>query len=458
MRRYRPITNPNNLPAGTIQRGRNGLYWVSTPISITNNNTRTWELYDGVPMEHYGFRHISVIPPYNELNSNISDISHQIPNENFNDSLLDGLNELTITNIPNIPNIPNEQPLTPTSATNPRSSENTISDSSHVHPRSSENTISDSSHVHPRSLDTTSDSSHVHPRSLDTTSDSTHVHPRTTRDNISYTDSNINDREGIYHDIEIESDINNRDNHSTSESDTESDTESNYNEDSDDYTNVSSDSDSITDDKVELLSKCLNDSPITLLNYNETDLNQIFVIYIQNQQGKFVKGSCLKRDEMTDILESDIDNIPTYIMSIYKTPSSNNHHDLLTGMTSKPTGKIIVRIPTNQIYVTFGSLKKILSTPNKEWYALPLYGGNPRRVGNLQGLYGNSMNHGQVPGFQIYKLFTKRDIENNVISQETPDDFPHVYQYDTMKSLFELVGETPINIFIQNIVNELIPR
>jgi len=68
------------------------------------------------------------------------------------------------------------------------------------------------------------------------------------------------------------------------------------------------------------------------------------------------------------------------------------------------------------------------------------------------------MNHGQVPGFQIYKLFTKRDIENNVISQETPDDFPHVYQYDTMKSLFELVGETPIHIFIQNIVNELIPR
>ena len=427
MRRYRPITNPNNLPAGTIQRGRNGLYWVSTPISITNNNTRTWELYDGVPMEHYGFQRISVIPPYNELNSNISDISHQIPNENFNDSLLDGLNELTITNITNIPN---EQPLTPTSATNPRSYENTISDSSHVHPRSSENTISDS----------------------------THVHPRTTRDNISYTDSNINDREGIYHDIEIESDINNRDNYSTSESDTESDTESNYNEDSDDYTNVSSDSDSITDDKVELLSKCLNDSPITLLNYNETDLNQIFVIYIQNQQGKFVKGSCLRRDEMTDILESDIDNIPTYIMSIYKTPSSNNHHDLLTGMTSKPTGKIIVRIPTNQIYVTFGSLKKILSTPNKEWYALPLYGGNPRRVGNLQGLYGNSMNHGQVPGFQIYKLFTKRDIENNVISQETPDDFPHVYQYDTMKSLFELVGETPIHIFIQNIVNELIPR
>jgi len=322
MRRYRPITNPNNLPAGTIQRGRNGLYWVSTPISITNNNTRTWELYDGVPMEHYGFQHISVIPPYNELNSNISDISHQIPNENFNDSLLDGLNELTITNITNIPN---EQPLTPTSATNPRSSENTISDSSHVHPRSSENTISDSSHVHPRS-------------SENTISDSTHVHPRTTRDNISYTDSNINDQE-------IESDINNRDNYSTSESDTESDTESNYNEDSDDYTNVSSDSDSITDDKVELLSKCLNDSPITLLNYNETDLNQIFVIYIQNQQGKFVKGSCLRRDEMTDILESDIDNIPTYIMSIYKTPSSNNHHDLLTGMTVNQLVKLLLEYP-----------------------------------------------------------------------------------------------------------------
>ena len=38
-----------------------------------------------------------------------------------------------------------------------------------------------------------------------------------------------------------------------------------------------------------------------------------------------------------------------------------------------------------------------------------------RRVGNLSEIYAQSMNHGQIPGFVIYKLFTKDEIEQGVV-------------------------------------------
>lgn len=413
MNSYQPAVNPNDVLEGTIQRGRNGLYWISQPIS-SRDNIHSWILYDGVPDNI-------------ELPQSTS-VENRLPRTTALENLL---NELDSTDIPNIPD------------TRPRLSrtnalENLLNElDSRDTPDTSQSQMSRSLTHSPASYDLPSSNDDEDFRGI---SDSTRAYPRTVRSNsvMSFSTDSINNN-SIF-------DYNN----------TESNTESNYDEDSNIYTNVSSNSDSIIDGNSELLSKCLNDSPVTLSNYDETDLNEIFVIYLPNQQGKFIKGSCLRRDEMKDVLKSDLHTIPSYIMSIYKTPSSNRSDDLLTGMTGKPTGKIIVRIPTNQIYVTFGSLKRVLSTPNKEWYALPLYGGKSRRLGNLAGIYGSSMNHGQVPGFKIYKLFTKHDIENSIISQETSDDFPHVYQYDTMKSLFELVGDTPVNIFIHNILDELI--
>ena len=229
-----------------------------------------------------------------------------------------------------------------------------------------------------------------------------------------------------------------------------------FEEDSDEYDDVSSDTDSISNVKTNILDNCLNESPITLSNYEDTDLRDLFIIYIPNQDGKFVKGSCLLRDEMRNILNSDLGNYPNYVMSIYTTPSSQYKDDLLTGLTGKPTGKIIIRMPTNQIYITFGSMKRLLTNPNIKWYALPLYGGKRRRVGNIAGMYGASMNHGQVPGFQIYKLFTEAEIKSNMVVREDSSDFPHTFQYDSMKPLFNILGETPINTFISNVINELI--
>ena len=58
---------------------------------------------------------------------------------------------------------------------------------------------------------------------------------------------------------------------------------------------------------------------------------------------------------------------------------------------------------------------RIICRPETNWYALPLYGGKRRRIGNISELYAQSMNHGQIPGYIVYKLFTKDEIEQGVI-------------------------------------------
>lgn len=428
MRRYQPITNPNEVPEGTILRGRNGLYWIS------QNNT--WVLHDGrIPNDEY-YR-----VPRTSLESSPGELE---PNDT-NDT-----NDTTDTNISNDsndiqPQIPiNESRLLRMLNEAPR-----ILRRSPVHyDLTSGEDVRQGIYDQPRTLTrsyamTDLNEADFIPQSPETD----RPLPRTVRydedDNISYmsfsTDSRDDDRFSVYASQEAE------------------ETESVYEEDSDEYTDISSEADSVVNYKSNILDKCLNESPVTLTNYDETDLNDLFIIHIQNQEGKFIKGSCLLRDEMKEILKSELTSFPpSYLMSIYKTPSSKRQDDLLTGLTGKPTGKLIIRLPTNQIYITYGSLQRVLSSPITQWYALPLYGGKLRRVGNVGGIYGASMNHGQVPGFKIYKLFTYDEIKNNIVVKETQDDFPHIYEHDAMLSLFELVGEAPVDIFIKNAISSLI--
>jgi hypothetical protein len=376
MDRYQPFENPNDVPEGTIVRGRTGLYWISQNV----NDVRQWELYDG---------RISSDSEYesSEPETNINTQDYRPPRNSFD--IQHGTWSL-------------EEPRQ--LRRSPATYDLTSSNSEDI------SAIRQGIYEERNLTDLTND------------------------DNISYrsfSTSSMDDRNSVY--------------------------SSDYEEDSEEYNDVKSESDSVINYKSNILDKCLNESPVTLVNYDDTDLNDLFIVHVQNQEGKFVKGSCLLRDEMREILKSDLTSFPpSYIMSIYKTPSSGRQDDLLTGLTGKPTGKIIVRLPTNQIYITFGSLKRVLATTNTQWYALPLYGGKLRRVGNVGGIYGASMNHGQVPGFKIYKLFTYDEIKNNIVVQETTDDFPHTYEHNTMLSLFDLIGETPLNIFINNIIDSLI--
>ena len=412
-----PLINPNDVSEGTIHRVRNGLYWVSR--QIPNQTNREWILYN---------REIS------ETTENISTAATEntstAPTENITsidsseyDDILSYLNDTDLVRSPDT----YSEPRTLTRSYAMSDLNNAINDELSV----------------PRTL-TRSYAMNDLNDDINDIDDELSVR--------SYAMSDLNDvidDELLLHRTQDDMSFSTHDNYSMDKI--------NYEEDSDEYDTILSNTESIINYKSNILDKCLNESPVTLTNYEETDLNYLFIVHIQNQEGKFIKGSCLLRNEMKDLLKSDLNSFPpSYMMAIYKTPSSDYSGDLLSGLTGKPTGKIIIRLPTNQIYITFGSLKRVLSSPIKQWYALPLYGGKPRRIGNVGGVYGASMNHGQIPGFKIYKLFTYYEIMSNIRVEETPDDFPHTYQHDTMLSLFTLVGDIPLNIFISNIIKELL--
>lgn len=212
---------------------------------------------------------------------------------------------------------------------------------------------------------------------------------------------------------------------STTNSETiEEDETSNY---SDEY----SDDNSILDDNTHFTSRCSNVDPYTLENYSETD-NDVFIIKILNSKGKFDKGECITHEIVNRMIDQNIDDIlkydeknpakstPQNLMAIWTSPKDNNK----AGYGGKPTAKLIFKLPSLRFYITIGSLRRIVQNRHiKEWYALPLYNKKRRRIGNVFGIVGMSMNHGQLPGEVVYKLFTKEEISKRILVTETKDDF-----------------------------------
>jgi WD40 repeat protein len=192
---------------------------------------------------------------------------------------------------------------------------------------------------------------------------------------------------------------------------------SKYEEDSDSFTSYHTDSESIPEGNEGDVSKCLDQNLIMLEPYSAED--NPFLIYLPNSKGKFGSPNCTTKEELEQYFKTFIGNtVPDNIMTIYTTPAFPTE----TGHGSEPTGKIVVKLPMNNIYVTLGSIIRVMSSNNQSWYAQKLFSGMRRRVGNLKGLFAASMNHGQVPGFYIYKLFTKEEILQGVEVKEDNDD------------------------------------
>ena len=267
----------------------------------------------------------------------------------------------------------------------------------------------------------------------------------------------------------------------------------NYEEDSDEYTNWTSESSDISmtvkstqcdspdselvgSDLEWINEHCVNcTNPITVSQFSKEDFGNILTIKTQNAARKFEKGTCLTKNDIINMLLADlksnlstanidpfIDN-PTSIMAIWTTPKkANSLEELSSGITGYPTGRLVFKIPMLEIYITLGSLKRLLHSTNNVWYALPLFGGKRRRIGNLFGAYGSSMNHGQVPGFVIYKLYTKNEIVAGVEASESKDDYPlSLYIHDNTQPLLEIIGYYAPNIYkhvYTSIIKDLIYR
>jgi ankyrin repeat protein len=223
-----------------------------------------------------------------------------------------------------------------------------------------------------------------------------------------------------------------------------------YEEDSDPFNFIRSDGSSLPEEiKTE---SCYNNNVYTLEPYTEED--EPIMIYSLNSKNKYTRAGCMTIDEYTGYIMSDLETtVPTNIMTIFSRPRDYN----MTGLGGKATGKLIVKLPFDNMYVTFGSAERIVREyeTNKIWYALPLYGGKRRRVGNIAGIFGSSMNHGQIPGFVIYKLFRKDEIMKNMKVVET-NDYP-IYIYNNMRPLLDIIGEDKLsNMFITNIIKNLV--
>jgi len=187
-------------------------------------------------------------------------------------------------------------------------------------------------------------------------------------------------------------------------------------------------------------------SSFTLDEYNKSDLDDLVSVKMLNSKGKFTKGLCFKLSEFLGYLQSDIGRMPANVMAIYTSPlRPKTSNDYTTGITSVPTGRFVVRLPENGVYISLGSAKRLFDEYSKKksgtvWYALPLYGGKRKRIGNLFGVYGSSTNHGQAPGYTIYKLLSKKELVSGHKVSVERQDFPiELFMENDMQSLFDIL-------------------
>lgn len=169
-------------------------------------------------------------------------------------------------------------------------------------------------------------------------------------------------------------------------------------------------------------------SMVTLDAFDDEDYPDLVSIKVYDvDSSKFGKGHCIPKPDLAGMLRSDIGSeMPKYIFSLYKKRPDASSAGSLAGLGSAPSNQFVVQLNagTLSIFVTLGSIHKLLKTTEKVLYAAPLYGGKRRRIGNIAGrLTVVGANHGQIPGFRVYKLFTREEVEAGVEVSTGENDF-----------------------------------
>jgi hypothetical protein len=98
-------------------------------------------------------------------------------------------------------------------------------------------------------------------------------------------------------------------------------------------------------------------------------------------------------------------------------------------------GKVFVKLPPNNIFVTLKSYLRLMTTREKEWFAVPMLNGQPQRIGNMFSMMTIiGSNHGQAPGTILYKLHTRDEVTNqpHLLGKEAKDEYhlKHTYSED----------------------------
>lgn len=178
------------------------------------------------------------------------------------------------------------------------------------------------------------------------------------------------------------------------------------------------------------------------------------VIYIYTD-GSFRYGYCFERVDLfrflrrvvKDLNESEETSEVKCIWKKYK-----EDKDTLAGHGCRPTDQYIAN-GINFVYKYFmliDFIPLLLNNPNeREFYAIPVENGKPRRIGNVYGYYAVSGDHGQIPGSTVYELFSATDLNpkeitlfrglySNDINNNIKNEFTKFYKqfYSRSKGLF----------------------
>lgn len=231
---------------------------------------------------------------------------------------------------------------------------------------------------------------------------------------------------------------------------TEEDNASTLEEDSDQYSSIQTNTSALSDEYIsesDSDESCKSDqvpmtkerewmarncnvckSMVTLDDFEDEDYPDIVSIKTFDvNTSKFSKGHCIPKSDIIGMLRSDIGSeYPQYVFSLYKKKPETTNERSLGGLGTSPTNQFVVQfnIGALSIFVTLGSIYKMLHGSEKMLYAAPLYGGKRRRLGNIPGRMSVvGANHGQIPGFLIYKLFTRDEIEAGVEVSAGETDF-----------------------------------
>jgi len=192
-------------------------------------------------------------------------------------------------------------------------------------------------------------------------------------------------------------------------------------------------------------------SMVTLEEFTAEDEPDVLSFKVFNpRNGKFGKGQCVKRSELREMLRSDYNTeMPSRFFTLYKKKDPNAVYapgDSERGMGTEPTNMMVVQLNIGilTIYVSLESALRLFNPGpdgklEKRFYAIPLFGGKRRRVGNIKGaLTVTSANHGQVPGFVIYKLYSQSAVKSGVEASHKLFDFVFSTMY--VKPLSEMLA------------------
>ncbi|NBU34324.1 hypothetical protein EB118_08985 [bacterium] len=199
------------------------------------------------------------------------------------------------------------------------------------------------------------------------------------------------------------------------------------------------------------VANCKNSSLLTLSDYTR-DENPV-QLYLQDSKGNFTEAAhCFTLDELKAHLEADLTNPhPLNVMSIC-TRSTDTDTDNNSGFGAKPTHKIVVKLPVQNVYVTLGSLFDIIQWGGGPVYAFRLFGGKRRRITNVKGIYGVSMNHCQTPGLYVYKVYKRDAVLEGAFIGDDLFDFLH----ESVKSVFDANGGVMTDEMIRTLLSEII--